>query len=117
VSDVDPDTTATILATSRTHLANERTFAAWIRTGLSVAAAGVAVARASLRAETPTRLLCTSFIVLGSAMIVFGGVRFGRVAGAIGRAGSPTVRLARRMVYAMAALLAILVVSTFLVLV
>lgn len=105
-----------MLAAIRTHLANERTFAAWVRTGLSVAAAGIAVARASVHGETPTHWLTVTFIVLGSSMIVFGGVRFDRVVRALRGAGSDPSRIARPVVYAIVTLLAILVVCTFLVL-
>ena len=107
--------TATVLATVRTHLANERTFAAWLRTGLSVAAAGILVVHASTDDRAITRWLAVTFIVLGSGMIVFGGIRFDRVARDLGRAGSP-VHLPRHVVQIIVAVLAVLVVCTFLIL-
>jgi putative membrane protein len=114
VSEKQPDT-PTALAAIRTHLANERTFAAWVRTGLSIDAAGIGVARA--HPGTSTRWLAVTLILLGSGMIVFGGARFGRVAGDLSDAGSPPVYITRHVVYAIVALLAILVVCTYLVVV
>ena len=104
---------ATALAAIRTHLANERTFAAWVRTGLSVDAAGIGVAKA--HPGTSTHWLALAFIALGSAMIVFGGARFGKVANDLSSVGSPPVYITRHTVYAMVALLAGLVVCTFIV--
>jgi putative membrane protein len=116
--DDHPLNTTDMLAASRTHLANERTFAAWVRTGLSVAAAGIAVAKApaSPRAHTAKLALGALFILLGSVMIVFGGIRYGRVANDLRAAGSPPVRLSGQLVYLIMALLAILVLMTFVVL-
>ena len=105
---------STVLAVIRTHLANERTFAAWVRTGLSVDAAGIAVAKAQ-RASS-THWLALAFIVLGSCMVVFGGLRFGKVSNDLVTAGSPPVFITRHTVYAMVALLGSLVVCTFIVL-
>ena len=115
MADVETDT-ATVLAKARTHLANERTFAAWLRTGLSVAAAGIAVMRASTDGLAIARWLAVTFIVLGSGMIVFGGLRFDRVARDLSQAGAP-VSLGRHVVQIVIAVLAVLVVCTFLVLV
>lgn len=107
------------LAISRTQLANERTFAAWIRTGLSVAAAGFAVDRtapADLRASWQILSLSGTFIATGAALIVFGGLRFNKVAGDLEGAGTPDVDLARRAVYAMMIVLAALVATTLTIL-
>jgi hypothetical protein len=85
---------------------------------LSVAAAGIAVAKApaSARAQTATLALGTLFILLGSVMIVFGGIRYGRVANELRAAGSPPVRLSGQVVYFIMALLAVLVLMSFVVL-
>jgi putative membrane protein len=107
---------ATKLAVDRTHLANERTFAAWIRTGLSVAAAGIAVAHVAPRDDQlqwAATSLSIMFIVLGSAMIVFGGHRFATVARDLAGTPSPTVYLARGLAYVVMSLLALLVLLTF----
>jgi inner membrane protein YidH len=96
-------------------LANERTFAAWVRTGLSVAAAGIGVAHATVHEQTVKHWLTLMFIVLGSGMILFGGARFERVTRDLDYAGAQPVRLARPIVLVMVATLAVLVVSTFLV--
>jgi putative membrane protein len=99
------------LAVSRTHLANERTFAAWIRTGLAVAAAGVALdqtAAPALRAGLFTVSVSASFVLLGVAMIAFGGIRYRRIASQLARLGTPPVGVARYFIYVMMAFLVIL---------
>lgn len=104
---------STALAAIRTHLANERTFAAWVRTGLSVDAAGIAVAKAVPGASR--HWLSLAFILLGSGMVIFGGLRFGKVAKDLVTVGSPPVFITHRTVYMMVALLAALVFCTFIV--
>jgi putative membrane protein len=99
------------LAVSRTHLANERTFAAWIRTGLAVAAAGVVLdqtAAPKLRTSLLAVSVSTGFIVLGAAMIAFGGIRYRHVASDLARLGTAPVRLARHYIFIVMAVLVVL---------
>jgi len=97
------------LAYERTHLANERTYAAWLRTGLSVAAVGIAVGHflpADVRAPVLSLTLGAGFVLAGVALIAFGAYRYGRTHGDLADVGAPMRLVAPRVVYALSAIVA-----------
>jgi uncharacterized membrane protein YidH (DUF202 family) len=76
-------------ASRRTWLAAERTWLAWWRTGVGAAAVAVGVGRIlpglAGGARWPLRLLGLGYGALAVAILVIGGVRQNRVAGALAR--------------------------------
>jgi len=102
------------LAYDRTLLANERTFAAWIRTGLSVAAVGLAAGH--LIPLSPGRrpaavALGVLLVMTGIGLIAFGAWRFAVVNRDLRNAGSPSTPVEPAAIYALAGLVALLLVG------
>jgi uncharacterized membrane protein YidH (DUF202 family) len=102
--------------TRRTHLASERTLLAWWRSGLAAMAVALAVGRllpALLRSSRiPFALLGLGFASLSLAFIVYGTARQRRVDRAIDEGTFPS--LDAWVVMGLATLMAILAVSTIL---
>jgi putative membrane protein len=101
------------LAYDRTLLANERTFAAWLRTGLSVAGVGIAAAHLMPGGDGPRPAVLTAGALLvfaGIAIIAFGAWRFAAVARDLAGSGSRSTEVSSRIVYALAALVSVLLV-------
>jgi putative membrane protein len=108
-----------ILAYDRNHLANERTFAAWLRTGLSVAAGGIAVGHLVpeyTRDSTVALLLGIAFVLLGILVIAYGAHQFARVAADLARQSGRRSPAPARAVYALTAIVAVLLVALLLLL-
>lgn len=107
------------LAYDRTLLANERTYAAWLRTGLAVAVVGLAVAHL---AELPASdrslpaVLGGGFVLVGVGIIAFGAWRFTRVNRDLAETGSPATAVPARIVYAVTALMAVLLIGVLVLL-
>jgi inner membrane protein YidH len=68
-------------STARDQLANERTFLAWVRTGLGFVGAGVVLERLIETRGAMAVLLGLSFIAAGAAQLIYGLVRYRRIAG------------------------------------
>ena len=85
-----PQTSSTAV---RDHLANERTQLAWLRTGANVIVVGLAVARfADGSKVTAASLVAGGVLVLtGAVGVLYGTLRYRRVAAAIEDGGIETV--------------------------
>ena len=108
-----------ILAYDRNHLANERTFAAWLRTGLSVAAGGIAVGHLVPEYTSDAGialLLGIAFVLLGILVIAYGAHQFARVAEDLARQSGRRSPAPARAVYALTAIVAVLLVALLLLL-
>lgn len=107
------------LAYDRTLLANERTFAAWIRTGLTVAAVGLAAGQ--LLPDSPGRrryvaALAMLLVAAGIGIMAFGAWRFAAVDRDLAGQGSRAARAAPRAIYALTALVGLLLAGLLLAL-
>ena len=107
------------LAYDRTLLANERTFAAWIRTGLSVAAVGLVAGQ--LLPGSPGRrryvaALAVLLVAAGIAIMAFGAWRFAAVDRDLAGQGSRAARASPAAIYALAALVGVLLAGLVLAL-
>jgi putative membrane protein len=69
---------------ARDHLANERTFLAWLRTALAFMGLGVLVAKFPEQ-TTGSQVGGLSLIGIGGAMLIYGVIRFERLANFIDR--------------------------------
>lgn len=76
----------------RDHLANERTQLAWLRTGANVMVVGLAVARFADQGQVSVAsLLAGGLLVLaGAGTVVYGTLRYRRVAGELRRGTAAT---------------------------
>lgn len=105
------------LAYDRTRLANERTFAAWLRTGLAVAAGGVALAHLvpeSARSAPAGPMLGATFVLLGIAILVYGGRQFTRMSATLPRGSGASPPVAPRMIYLLTTCMSMLLLAALL---
>lgn len=65
---------------ARDQLANERTFLAWVRTGLGFVGAGVIVAKLIDDRGPSALAMGIGFIVAGLALLLYGFVRYRKIA-------------------------------------
>jgi putative membrane protein len=105
------------LAYDRTHLANQRTYAAWMRTGIAVAAGGIAIAHLVPEPSRDSLValgLGGAFVLLGIGIIAYGARQFARVANALGHAGHRGPEVSPRSLYALTAVVGMLLLAVLL---
>ena len=68
-------------STARDQLANERTFLAWVRTGLGFVGIGVVLEKLIEQRGGAAIVMGLVFIASGVAMLVYGLLRYRRIAG------------------------------------
>jgi putative membrane protein len=101
------------LAYDRTLLANERTFAAWLRTGLSISGIGLAIAKLfySQQQIWAPMVLGALFVLMGVGVVLFGAMRYARVAQDMSGLGSSKALATNTSIYVLALLVSLLLLG------